>query len=66
MAADGGPAEIPFETPDLYGAYPRLTDDQIDRLATEGDRLPVEPGQVLIREGEPNEQFLVVLSGSVA
>jgi thioredoxin reductase (NADPH) len=67
MAAEGGPAEnVPFETPDLYGAYPRLTDEQIDRLAAHGDRFPFEPGQVLIREGEPCEQFFVVLNGSVA
>ncbi|MFD8382750.1 FAD-dependent oxidoreductase [Streptomyces sp. NPDC059679] len=57
---------IPFETPDLYGAFPRLTEEQIGSLAEHGRRFPVEPGEVLIREGERAAEFLVVLSGSVA
>jgi thioredoxin reductase (NADPH) len=55
-----------FETPDLYGAYPRLTDEQIGLLAGHGDRYAVHAGQVLITEGERCGEFLVVLSGSVA
>ena len=53
------------ETPDLHGAYPRLTDEQIDRLAPLGERRPVVKGQVLFREGDVHEEFLVVLSGLV-
>ncbi|MET7543807.1 FAD-dependent oxidoreductase [Streptomyces sp. NPDC005507] len=64
--APAEPEEVPFETPDVYGAYPRLSDDQIARLAEHGDRRPVHPGDVLIREGERCETFFVVLSGSVA
>jgi CRP-like cAMP-binding protein len=54
------------ETPDLYGAYPRLTDEQIGLLAGHGRHQAVHAGQILIREGEPCEQVVVVLSGSVA
>lgn len=57
---------VPFETPDLHGAYPRLTDDQIDRLEQHGQRRAVDAGDVLIREGERCEVFYVVLSGSIA
>ncbi|MET7390345.1 FAD-dependent oxidoreductase [Streptomyces sp. NPDC005529] len=67
---DPAPAEpedtVPFETPDVYGAYPRLSDDQIARMAEHGDRQRVGPGDVLIREGRPCETFFVVLGGSVA
>src|SRR3954471_16057660 len=57
---------VPFETPDLHGAYPRLTDDQVDRLEQHGRRRAVDAGDVLIREGERCEVFYVVLSGSIA
>ncbi|MFE5192078.1 cyclic nucleotide-binding domain-containing protein, partial [Streptomyces sp. NPDC056628] len=55
-----------WETPDVYGAYPRLSEDQIARLAEHGQRRNTAPNEVLIREGEPCETFYVVLSGSVA
>ncbi|KUN67988.1 FAD-dependent oxidoreductase [Streptomyces griseorubiginosus] len=55
-----------WETPDLYGAYPRLTEDQTARLAEHGQRRTMAPDDVLIREGEPCEAFFVVLSGTVA
>ncbi|GHB39208.1 thioredoxin reductase [Streptomyces cirratus] len=67
---DPAPAEpedvTPFETPDVYGAYPRLSDDQIARLAEHGERREMRPDDVLIREGERCETFFVVLSGSAA
>ncbi|ONH27793.1 FAD-dependent oxidoreductase [Pseudofrankia asymbiotica] len=53
------------ESPDTYGAYPRLSADQIEALATRGDRRDVAPGEVLIREGEPSDRFVVILRGSV-
>ncbi len=55
-----------WETPDIYGAYPRLTEDQIARLAEHGQRRNMAPNDVLIREGERCETFFVVLSGTVA
>lgn len=42
---------VPFETADIYGAYPRLPDDQMARLAQHGRRRAVDAGDVLIREG---------------
>ncbi|SEB79393.1 FAD-dependent oxidoreductase [Streptomyces melanosporofaciens] len=57
---------VPDETPDIYGAYPRLTDEQTAYLSGHGTRRSVVPGQVLIRDGVPPPDFFVVLSGSVA
>jgi thioredoxin reductase (NADPH) len=54
------------ETPDRDGAYPRLTEDQIARLAAEGQRRQVAAGEVLFREGDERYDFYVVLHGRVA
>jgi thioredoxin reductase (NADPH) len=54
------------ETPDIYGAYPRLTDDQIARLEDGGTRRAVTAGETLVREGKRTEDFFVILSGKVA
>src|SRR4029453_19047857 len=40
------------ETPDLYGAYPRLSEHQIAALAALGGRRATREGEVLYREGE--------------
>jgi thioredoxin reductase (NADPH) len=53
------------ETPDLHGAYPRLTPAQIELLSGRGERRPTHAGEVLIREGELCQEFLVVLAGTV-
>ncbi len=57
------PAE---ETPDTFGAYPRLTQAQIERLGLGAEHRTVKVGHVLIAEGEPSSDFLVVVSGLVA
>ncbi len=54
------------ETPDLQGAYPRLSGAQVDALAALGQRRGIEPGQVLFAEGGRNCDFYVVLAGLVA
>ncbi|MET8034838.1 FAD-dependent oxidoreductase [Streptomyces sp. NPDC005345] len=54
------------ETPDIHGAYPRLTEDQTARLAEHGQRRSMAPNEVLIQEGERCETLFVVLSGTVA
>ncbi len=59
------PATLP-ETPDLYGAYPRLDERRIADLSRCGERRSVSPGEVLYREGEPAGEFIVVLRGKVA
>jgi thioredoxin reductase (NADPH) len=54
------------ETPDIYGAYPRLSDDQIATLEAGGARRAVKAGETLVREGERSDYFFVILSGKVA
>ncbi|MFE5589115.1 FAD-dependent oxidoreductase [Streptomyces sp. NPDC056549] len=53
------------ETPDRYGAFPRLTPEQLQDLTAHGERRRVAEGEVLYREGEPFREFLVILSGTV-
>jgi thioredoxin reductase (NADPH) len=53
------------EAPDLYGAYPRLSGEQIERLATQGQRRATRAGDVLYREGDHQCDFYVILDGSV-
>ena len=54
------------ETPDIYGAYPRLTEMQITTLEAGGTRRPVAPGEILVREGTRPDNIYVILSGKVA
>src|ERR1700691_432660 len=52
------------ETPDIYGAYPRLSDDQIATLEAGGARRAADTGETLVREGERSDYFFVILSGT--
>ena len=54
------------ETPDLQGAFPRLSDAQIAALDAQGQRRPIQPGEVLFAEGDRECDFFVVLAGKVA
>ena len=56
----------PGETPDLSGAYPRLSEERIRMLSGYGSRRLTSRGELLIVEGRPDEAFIVVLSGRVA
>src|SRR5579859_1750203 len=54
------------ETPDLQGAYPRLSDAQIAALTSQGDRRGTQPRDILFGEGKRDCDFYVVLGGHVA
>jgi thioredoxin reductase (NADPH) len=54
------------ETPDRHGAFPRLSQEQIERLSAHGDRRPTEAREVLFRAGDTDYDFYVVLEGKVA
>jgi thioredoxin reductase (NADPH) len=56
----------PAETPDLAGAYPRLTHRQLSQLCRRGRRRPIGPGDMLVAEGQRDRDFMVVMSGKVA
>jgi len=54
------------ETSDRFGAYPRLSGDQMDSLAAYAQRRRVQPGELLFRDGDPSCDFYVILAGKVA
>lgn len=54
------------EPPDRDGAFPRLRDELLARIAAVGERRQVQTGDVLFREGDSGYDFFVVLSGAVA
>ncbi len=54
------------ETPDTHGAFPRLSDQQLEALAEHGHRRRTERGDILFREGEESSELFVVLEGRVA
>jgi thioredoxin reductase (NADPH) len=54
------------ETPDVHGAYPRLSAEQLALLAAHGTSRPTQAGEVLFREGEEHREFLVILAGLVS
>jgi thioredoxin reductase (NADPH) len=59
-------SEEALETPDLQGAFPRLSDAQIAALDAQGRRRPTRPGDVLFAEGDRECDFFVVLAGKAA
>ncbi len=69
---DPGPVAVPngsqtlAETPDLFGAYPRLSEGQIAALAALGERRSAAQDEILFRQGQRNCEFFVVLAGKVA
>jgi thioredoxin reductase (NADPH) len=65
LAAGSSPDQPMAETPDLNGAYPRLSDAQIAALSALGQRRPVQPEEILFVEGDRNCDFFVVLAGLV-
>jgi thioredoxin reductase (NADPH) len=54
------------ETPNLDGAYPRLSPEQIDALARLGARRETQAGEVLFQAGDTSCDFFVIVAGSVA
>lgn len=57
-------SELP-ETPDTYGAYPRLTDEQIGLLSRHGQRKRLAMNSTLFCEGDRDCGLFVVLDGQV-
>jgi thioredoxin reductase (NADPH) len=58
--------DLPVETEDTSGAFPRLSAAQIRALESQGERRRIERGDVLFREGDPQHDFFVILEGLVA
>jgi thioredoxin reductase (NADPH) len=56
----------PAETPDRDGAFPRLSEGQIERLAARGRSLPTAVGEHLYGQGDSPYDFFVILAGLVS
>jgi thioredoxin reductase (NADPH) len=54
------------ETPDRDGAYPRLTETQIEALTARGACSPTTVGERLYRQGDSRYDFFVILEGLVS
>jgi thioredoxin reductase (NADPH) len=65
-AHDGDRSPALIESPDLLGAFPRLSDEQLAALMRVGARRRVSRGDVLYREGDGTCDFFVILDGKVA
>ncbi|MGF6832322.1 thioredoxin reductase (NADPH) [Paenarthrobacter sp. TE4293] len=55
----------PVETPDVSGAYPRLSQAQIELLDRVGNIRATTAGEILTQEGELGGDFFVILRGTV-
>jgi thioredoxin reductase (NADPH) len=53
------------ETPERDGAFPRLNEEQLERLRGWGIVRQVEPGEVLFAAGDPGCDFFIIQSGTV-
>jgi thioredoxin reductase (NADPH) len=66
MTRTGIDAAWQTETPDMTGAYPRLSEQQMAMLERYGRWRHTAAGEQLIREGDVDYDFFVVQGGTVA
>ena len=59
------PSEV-AETPDRDGAFPRLSEGQIETLTAHGRRARTTAGKCLYRQGDSRYDFFVVLEGLIS
>ncbi|HWT77751.1 MAG TPA: FAD-dependent oxidoreductase, partial [Candidatus Methylomirabilis sp.] len=66
MATSNGPIQIPMTlTSPADRMFPRLTPEQIARIAAHGRVRQVQKGEVLIEAGERNPRFFVLTAGHI-
>ena len=56
---------LPLTSSRIEKIFPKLTSAQIDRIAEHGRIRSVQPGEVLIEQGDTSVPFFVVISGEV-
>jgi thioredoxin reductase (NADPH) len=56
---------LPLKSSLLEQIFPTLTSAQIRRIAPHGDMRTMQPGEVIIEQGDRNVPFFVVVSGEV-
>jgi thioredoxin reductase (NADPH) len=56
---------LPLTSSRIEKIFPKLTPEQIHRIAAHGCMRSVQPGQVLIEQGDTSVPFFVVITGEV-
>ena len=56
---------LPLSSSRIEKIFPKLTPEQIDRAAAYGRTRSVQPGEVLIEQGDTSVPFFVVITGEV-
>jgi thioredoxin reductase (NADPH) len=51
--------------PDVDQTFPKLTPEQVERVAVHGRMRRVERGEVLVTAGKPTPKFFVVSTGTI-
>jgi thioredoxin reductase (NADPH) len=51
--------------PDVDRAFPKLTPEQVERIAVHGRLRSVERGEILVAAGKPTPKFFVVSTGTI-
>src|SRR5215204_89522 len=56
---------LPLTSSRIEKVFPKLTPEQISRIAAHGHMRSVQPGEVLIEQGDTSVPFFVVITGEV-
>lgn len=65
MISDNARRGLPLYRARLEQIFPKLSPAQIRRIATHGSILTMQPGQVLVEQGDRDIPFFVVVSGEL-
>jgi len=59
------PGGLPLTSSRVEQIFPKLTPAQISRIAVHGHIRAIQPGEVLVEQGESAVPFFVVVSGEI-
>ncbi|HXX95940.1 MAG TPA: cyclic nucleotide-binding domain-containing protein [Candidatus Bathyarchaeia archaeon] len=59
------PRGLPLSSSRVEQIFPKLTPAQISRITVHGHIRPIQPGEVLVEQGESAVPFFVVISGEI-
>ena len=59
------PGGLPLSKSHIEQIFPKLTSEQIDRVAERGQKREMKPGEVLVEQGDSPVPFFVVVSGEL-
>jgi thioredoxin reductase (NADPH) len=59
------PGGLPLSSSRVEHIFPKLTPEQISRVAAQGQTRAMQPGEVLVEQGDSTVPFFVVVSGEI-